>query len=107
MLNLLNIILPQLITVFCAVIGSAGFWAFIGRRSENKSALSQMVLGLCHDRIMDLGQRYLDQGWISVDDYGEFRKYYYDPYVKAGGNGSGEKMMREIDKLPNVPPKED
>lgn len=59
-----------------------------------------MIMGLGHIHIMDLGMRYVNRGYITHEEYKDFRKYLYEPYRDMGGNGSAERMMREIDKLP-------
>lgn len=59
-----------------------------------------MLLGLGHDRIMFLGLKYLDRGWITQDEYENLNDYLYAPYKKLGGNGSAQKIMAEVEKLP-------
>lgn len=89
-----------LITVICTLLASGGFWAFLSSYRENKSAKSKMLLGLGHDRIISLGREYIKQGWISKDDYENLHDYLYIPYKQMGGNGSAERIMREVEKLP-------
>ena len=59
-----------------------------------------MLVGLAHDRIMYLGMQYVDRGYVTQDEYENLRTYLYDPYKKLGGNGSAERVMKEVDKLP-------
>ena len=92
--------LQMVVTIVCAVIASSGFWAFIQRKNENKDVKSQMLIGLAHDRIIFLGMKYIERGWISQDEYENLRDYLYKPYEKLGGNGSAQKVMIEINKLP-------
>ena len=92
--------LQMVVTIVCAVIASSGFWAFIQRKNENKDVKSQMLIGLAHDRIIFLGMRYIERGWISQDEYENLRDYLYKPYEKLGGNGSAQKVMIEVNKLP-------
>lgn len=92
--------LQMVVTIVCAVIASSGFWAFIQRKNENKDAKSQMLIGLAHDRIIFLGMRYIERGWISQDEYENLHDYLYKPYEKLGGNGSAQKVMIEVNKLP-------
>lgn len=87
-------------TVVCAVIASSGFWSHIQKKSTYLSSERRMIMGLGHIRIMDLGMRYVNRGYITHEEYQDFRKYLYEPYRDMGGNGSAERMMREIDKLP-------
>ena len=92
--------LQMVVTIVCAVIASSGFWAFIQRKNENKDVKFQMLIGLAHDRIIFLGMRYIERGWISQDEYENLHDYLYKPYEKLGGNGSAQKVMIEVNKLP-------
>jgi hypothetical protein len=92
--------LQMVVTIVCAVIASSGFWAFIQRKNENKDVNSQMLIGLAHDRIIFLGMKYIERGWISQDEYENLHDYLYKPYEKLGGNGSAQKVMIEVNKLP-------
>lgn len=74
---------------------------------ENRlEAVSNICLGLAYDRIIHVGESYLKRGNITVDEREDFRKYLWQPYHNAGGNGSGDAMMASIDKLPIVSRKE-
>ena len=92
--------LQMVVTIVCAVIASSGFWAFIQRKNENKDVKSQMLIGLAHDRIIFLGMKYIERGWISQDEYENLHDYLYKPYEKLGGNGSAQKVIIEVNKLP-------
>ena len=92
--------LQMVVTIVCAVIASSGFWAFIQRKNENKDVKSQMLIGLAHDRIIFLGMKYIERGWISQDEYENLHDYLYKPYEKLGGNGSAQKVMIEVNKFP-------
>lgn len=62
-----------------------------------------MLIGLAHDRIMYLGMSYIDQGYVTQDEYENLRVYLYElyePYERMGGNGSAKRIMQEVDKLP-------
>ena len=88
------------LTVVCAVIASSGFWAYIQKRSEKKDVKTQMLVGLAHDRILFLGMSYIEQGFITRDEYENLYEYLYCPYEKMGGNGSAKRVMQEVNKLP-------
>lgn len=92
-------LISNIITIVCAVIASSGFWAFLQKRYEKKDIRSRMLLGLAHDRIIYLGMKYIEQGEISHDDYENIHDYLYVPYKEMGGNGSAERIMKEVDKL--------
>ena len=89
-----------IVTIFCSVLASSGFWAFLLRRSEKKDIQTEMLIGLGHDRIMFLGMTYIDRGYITKDEYENLYEYLYKPYEKLGGNGSAKRIMAEVDKLP-------
>lgn len=90
----------MLITVVCSVLASSGFWAYIQRRSEKRDGKTQLLIGLAHDRIIELGMKYIERGWITQDEYENLNDYLYQPYAKEGGNGSAARVMEEVRKLP-------
>lgn len=59
-----------------------------------------MLLGLGHDRIIFLGGQYIKRKSITKDEYENLHDYLYKPYLELGGNGTAEKIMKEVDKLP-------
>ena len=94
-----------------AVFASTGFWAFLTSIIQSKSTKktkedkqvelqSKMLKGLAHDRICYLGESYVKQGFITKDDYENLHDYLYLPYKELGGNGTAEKIMKEVEKLP-------
>lgn len=90
------------VTIISTLLASAGFWAFVVRIIDKKSAKTKMILGLGHDKIMELGMKYINRGNITTSEYENLYKYLYDPYKKMGGNGSADRLMKEVDKLPIV-----
>jgi hypothetical protein len=88
------------VTVICAVFASNGFWSLLEKTREKKDAKVQMILGLGHDRIIHLCKNYLDQGWISADDYENLYEYLYIPYKAMGGNGTAQHLMERVQQLP-------
>lgn len=57
-------------------------------------------MGLAYDRITYMGIKFIEQKIIYKDEYEDFRKYFYDPYKELGGNGTADRIMDEIAKLP-------
>lgn len=96
----MNQVLQLFVTIFCSVLASSGFWALVLKNSECKDAKTDMLIGLGHDRIVYLGKSYIERGWITLDEYENLNDYLYDPYSKCGGNGSAERIMNEVKKLP-------
>ena len=87
-------------TVFCAVLASSGFWAFMMKRAERKDIKTEMLIGLGHDRILFLGMSYIARGYVTRDEYENLYAYLYKPYEKIGGNGSAKRIMDEVNRLP-------
>lgn len=83
----------MLITVVCAVIASSGFWAWLQKKNERKDEKTKMLIGLAHDRIVELGLKYVNRGWVTQDEYENLVDYLYSPYHKLGGNGSAERIV--------------
>ena len=96
----MDIWLQSIITIICAVLASSGLWAFLSKRLERKDVKNEMLVGLAHDRIISLGMRYIDRGYITQDEYENLYDYLYKPYTKLGGNGSAKHVMEQVDRLP-------
>ena len=86
------------ITIFTSLLASSGLWAFLGTRLDRHTAEREMLLGIGHVELVFFGMQYINRGWISRDEY-ETLQELYKPYKKLGGNGSGTKIMQEIEKL--------
>lgn len=96
--------MPIWITVFVAVIGSTAFTKIVeaviaalkARREAREAAkkpkeipaLTRLVLGVSHDKIIAKLQGYITVGRISPEELTELRAYYIDPYFECGGNGT-------------------
>jgi hypothetical protein len=99
-------ILQVLITIISSVLASSGLWAYLVKKNETKDVKTKVLIGLGHDRIMYLGMHYLERrdsngnAYITKDEYENLHDYLYIPYKELGGNGSAERIMKEIDKLP-------
>ena len=93
-----------IMSIVVAIFASTGFWAFltylIQRKDTKDSAGAQMLKGLGHDRICYLGETYVARGYITKDEYENLHDYLFLPYKKLGGNGTAEKVMKEVEKLP-------
>ena len=90
------------LTIFASVMASSGLWAFLGNRFDKLSAERELIIGIGHVELVYYGMQYIERGWITKDEY-ETLKELYDPYIKLGGNGSGKKIMAEVEKLPMHP----
>jgi len=91
--------LQIIITILTSVLASSGLWAFLASKFERDSAEKDILIGIGHIELVFFGMQYIERGWITQDEY-ETLKSLYEPYKKLGGNGSGTKIMQEVDKLP-------
>lgn len=92
-------------TIFCSLLASSGLWTYIQKKADKKSVKTQMLIGLGHDRIVSLGMRYVERGWITEDEYENLYDYLYVPYEAMGGNGSAKRIIDEVKKLEIRKPK--
>lgn len=89
-----------LVSVLGGILTSSGLWALILRFIDRRTNQAKMILGLGHDKIIYLGKEYIKRGWITADEYENLHDYLYIPYKNMGGNGSAERIMEEVKKLP-------
>lgn len=87
------------LAVVTAAIASSGFWAFLQKIADKKDVRTQMLIGLGHDRIMYLGMKYIERGYVTRSEYENLYRYLYLPYEKMGGNGSAKLVMERVQKL--------
>ena len=93
-------------TIIVAIFGSSGFWLIVQKLIERKSTLRQMVFGIGYERLISACRKYIEAGWIDLDELEELDKHLYQPYKEMGGNGTAELLMEKVGKLPNTKPKE-
>ena len=93
---------PVASTVISTSLGIAigALAAWLRSRKKDADASGQMLRGLGHDRIIYLGERYVQRGDITRGEYENLHDYLYKPYKALGGNGTAEKIMKEVEKLP-------
>ena len=93
----------SIVTIVVAIFASTGFWEFLKEwwkaKNKKKSVEDELLLGIAHDRIHFLCKRYLQQGYLTTDDYDNL-KSIYEPYKQMGGNGSGKKLFEACEALP-------
>ena len=88
-----------ILTVVLTLLGSAGFWGYLEARRAKKDANTRLLVGIAHDRIVYLGMKYIERGYITKDEYENLNDYLYEPYAAAGGNGSAKRVMEEVGKI--------
>ena len=106
-------------TIIGAIFGGSGvtFLTFLIQRHDRKtdkrqeehaelsrkiSEIADAVKGQGHDRVTYLGGRYIQRGGITKDEYENLYDYIYLPYKALGGNGTAEKVMKDVGNLPII-----
>ena len=115
-----QLIIHAIVSVLTAVLASGGLWNFLSKKQEirfeelerkrkeeaeaeaKNDVKTKLLVGLAHDRLIYLTNKYLEEGWINSDDY-ENLTYMYIPYIQGGGNGSVKRNMEKVEKLPSKP----
>ena len=92
--------IESIITIVVAIFASTGFWSWLSNRSQGKTARDRLLVGIAHDRIVQLGEQYIQRGWITKDEYENLHDYLYIPYKELGGNGTARKIMEDVSRLP-------
>lgn len=96
----MNFWTEMVVTIMCSVLASSGIWAIVAKQLDRKDAKTELLIGIAHDRIIFLGMKYIERGFVTQDEYENLYDYLYKPYEKNGGNGSAKRVMMEVDRLP-------
>lgn len=67
---------------------------------DEMALIKKMSLGALYDRAKFLGEQHIKHGHISMNEFADYKKYIYQPYHDAGGDGTIDKIMKEIEELP-------
>lgn len=91
-----------IVTLAVAVFGSTGFWSWLQNRGKKKTAEARLLMGLAYSEIIRRSEQYIKRGYITTDEYNELNRYLFEPYREMGGNGTAQKLMAEVQKLPTT-----
>lgn len=102
----------MIITALVSALTSSGVMSLIiyliqrrdrlrDQANANKSAQSRMLIGLGHDRIISLTDRYVRRGSITLKEKRNL-EFLYRPYADMGGNGDCKIGYDACQKLPVV-----
>lgn len=95
--------------IIIAVIGSNALFTFIQflinradkkkeKQSDETKGMRDMILGLGHDKILYLTDKFAERGGITQKERRNL-KYLYDPYIRLGGNGDCQIGYETCEKL--------
>jgi hypothetical protein len=86
--------------IFGSTMGSTGMWAFIRSRDTKRAATTRLMMGMARETITSHGMAYIERGYITNEEYDELDKYFLKPYMALGGNGTAQRIMDEVSRLP-------
>lgn len=89
-------------SIVIATIASTGFWKWLETRSAKNKMTNRLLLSITKHNIITVGFKYIERGWITKDEYDDFINDLYAPYKDFGGNGLGERIFKDVEKLPII-----
>ena len=99
------------VTLIAAILGSgalsaaiSGIFTIITNRSKKKDGIRDGLKCLMYDRVNFLGNKHIENGFISEEDRHiliDMWKVYHDG---LGGNGYLDDLMNRVKALPNTIP---
>lgn len=93
--------LDLLITAIASFLTTlAGVLVYFKNRDQAKNASTRLLMGLAQDKIVHLGLKYVERGYISNQEFDDYSRYLYEPYVTLGGNGTAARIMDLVKRLP-------
>ena len=88
------------LTAIGAILASNGLWALLAKILDKHSGKDRLLMGLAYSEIINRAEQYITRGYISSDEYHELCHYLYEPYKKMGGDGTAQRLMERVEKLP-------
>lgn len=70
------------------------------RRVDDMAALKEGISWLLYDRILYLSRKYIDRGWLSLEDLKVIKEQHRIYHDRLGGNGYLDKVMAAVEALP-------
>lgn len=68
----------------------------VQKADKKKDASTCILLGLEHDKIVEIGLHYINQKYVTEIQYNELIKYLWEPYEALSGNGTAKKVIDEL-----------
>lgn len=95
--------LSIVITATAAILASTGFWSYLEVKDTATSARVNLLKGIGYYALNQSALQKLEEGYITPEQYTEMYRYLYEPYIALGGNGSAERLMELVSRLPQHP----
>ena len=84
------------------VLSWPGFLAWSKTRRKHDSSVDELLLQVAKNQLVSQGRKYLNRGYITMDEYEEYESEY-KVYTVMGGNGLARRIFKQVDDLPMVP----
>lgn len=88
--------------IVTTLLGGSGVWAWAKSKSDRNSAEQKLMLCVSKNQLIAFGRKYLDRGYITMDEYEEYEAEY-KLYTSLGGNGLARRVFKQVDNLPIMP----
>lgn len=85
-----------------AVFGAPGLWALVKTKTDHNDNSDKLLLSVSRNQLITLGRTYIERGYITMDEYGEYESEY-QIYTSLGGNGLARRIFEQVDDLPMTP----
>ena len=92
-----------ILTVAGSVLASTGFWNWLSSRERKKSDETRLLLGIAYSKIIQTAEEHIRRGYIGAEEYKELYHYLYEPYKSMGGDGTAERLIKQVGALPSEP----
>lgn len=95
--------MEHIVLIIVTVVGCNGLWALIQsivtERKREESVEHEALLALLHNSLYKQCEQSIEKEFVTFDEVDNL-EYLYRPYKKLGGNGTCERLMDEVRKLP-------
>lgn len=85
-----------------ALLGGSGIWAWAKAKADHNDNADKLLLSISRNQLIEFGRRYIERGYITMDEYEEYEAEY-NIYSALGGNGLARRVFELVDKLPIMP----
>lgn len=88
--------------IITTLLGGSGVWAWAKSKSDHNDNSQALLLKVSKNQLIALGRKYLDRGYITMDEYEEYEAEY-GLYSAIGGNGLARRVFKQVNDLPIMP----
>lgn len=84
------------------VLSGPGIWAWAKTLTQRNNSEDRLLLQVAKNQLVSHGRKYLNRGYITMDEYAEYESEY-ELYTNLGGNGLARRIFEQVDELPMMP----